>query len=57
MNIIRVLSFGLDVHKRMSKQKLSSATFKSFARAVRFGSSKAEWVQLGYELGIIEADE
>jgi len=51
------LSFGLDVHKRMSKQKLSSATFKSFARAVRFGSSKAEWVQLGYELGIIEADE
>ena len=56
MKLWQILSFGFGVYRRFSSQKIGKGTYKSLARAIRFGCSSQEWTQLGHELGIIQSD-
>jgi len=56
MKIWQIISFGLDVYRRFGKQKISTSTYHTVAGAFRSGCSKAEWVNLGHLLGIVEPD-
>ena len=56
MNILQVLSFGLDVYRRFSRQKINKSTYHAVAGAFRNGCSKEEWESLGYRLGIVDPE-
>ena len=56
MNIMQIVTFGFEVYKRFSKQKISKSTYHSVAGAFRYGCSESEWLILGRQLGIVEPE-